>query len=121
VLGERQQWVVPVYQRHYEWETGEDKQLPKLWADLQDQALDRLEKRNPFPHYFGAVIFSEPQNQAFGAVRRRFLVDGQQRIMTFQLVLGAIRETARIYQVMKLVDVVDAYLFNEKSASMIDP
>ena len=34
VLRERQQWVVPVYQRHYEWETGDDKQLPKLWEDL---------------------------------------------------------------------------------------
>jgi len=29
VLGERQQWVVPVYQRHYAWETGEDKATPK--------------------------------------------------------------------------------------------
>ncbi len=120
VLGERQQWVVPVYQRHYEWETGEDRQLPKLWADLQDEALDRLEKRDPFPHYFGAIIFSEPQNQAFGAVRRRFLVDGQQRITTFQLVLAAIREVARQTNVSRLVDVVDAYLFNEKSASMLD-
>ncbi len=26
VLGERQQWVVPVYQRHYEWETEENRQ-----------------------------------------------------------------------------------------------
>ena len=27
VLRERNQWVVPVYQRHYEWETKEDRQL----------------------------------------------------------------------------------------------
>ena len=120
VLGERQQWVVPVYQRHYEWETSEDKQLPKFWDDLQDEAVDRLDKRSPFPHYFGAIIFAEPQNQAFGAVRRRFLVDGQQRITTFQLVLIAIRETARTHEVTRLVDVVNAYLFNEKSASMLD-
>ncbi|MGH9434380.1 MAG: DUF262 domain-containing protein [Terriglobia bacterium] len=120
VLGERQQWVVPVYQRHYEWETEEDRQLPKLWADLQDEAIDRLEKRSPFPHYFGAIIFSEPQQQAFGAVRQRFLVDGQQRITTFQLVLIAIRESARAHQVSRLVDVISAYLFNEKSASMLD-
>jgi uncharacterized protein with ParB-like and HNH nuclease domain len=120
VLGERQQWVVPVYQRHYEWETDEDRQLPKLWADLQDQSVDRLEKRSPFPHYFGAIIFSEPPQQAFGAVRQRFLVDGQQRITTFQLVFIAIRESARNHQVSRLVDVINAYLFNEKSASMLD-
>jgi hypothetical protein len=120
VLGERQQWVVPVYQRHYAWETAEDKQLPKLWADLRDEAIDRLEARDSFPHYFGALIFSEPPNQAYGAVRRRFLVDGQQRITTFQLVLIAIRETSRQHQITRLVDVIDAYLFNEKSTSMLD-
>jgi uncharacterized protein with ParB-like and HNH nuclease domain len=120
VLGERQQWVVPVFQRHYEWETSEDKQLPKLWADLQDEAVERLEEREPFPHYFGAIIFSEPQNQPFGAVRQRLLIDGQQRITTFQLVLTAIRETARNHDTLRLVDVVNAYLFNEQSASMMD-
>ena len=31
VLGQKQHWVVPVYQRHYEWDTAQDKQLPKLW------------------------------------------------------------------------------------------
>lgn len=36
---ERHQWVVPVYQRHYECETGEDRQIPKLWDDLQDEAV----------------------------------------------------------------------------------
>ncbi len=121
VLGERQQWVVPVYQRHYEWETEEDRQIPKLWADLEDEAVDRLENRTALPHYFGAIIFSEPQHQAFGAVRRHFLVDGQQRITTFQLVLAAIREVARKMDVARLVSVVDAYLFNEKGASMLDP
>lgn len=120
VLLERQQWVVPVYQRHYEWETEEDRQLPKLWADLQDEAVDRLEKRTQFPHYFGAIIFSEPQQQPFGTVRQRFLVDGQQRITTFQLVLIALRESARTNEVPRLVDAVNAYLFNEKSASMLD-
>jgi uncharacterized protein with ParB-like and HNH nuclease domain len=112
---------VPVYQCHYESETEQDRQLPKLWADLQDEAVDRLEKRCPFPHYFGALIFSEREQQAFGAVRQRFLVDGQQRITTFQLVLVAIRKSARAHQVSRLVDVINAYLFNEKSASMLDP
>jgi hypothetical protein len=121
VLGERHQWVVPVYQRHYEWETAEDRQIPKFWADLQDEAVDRLEGRSPFPHYFGAIIYSEATNRAFGSVPYRFLVDGQQRITTFQLVLVAIREAARKHGVVRLADVIDAYLFNEKSASMVDP
>jgi len=121
VLGEKQQWVVPVYQRHYEWDTAEDKQLPKLWDDLREEALERLDKRVPFPHYFGAIIYSEPANQPFGAIRKRFLIDGQQRITTFQLVLAAIKEAANEHKIARIVDVVNSYLYNEKSASMQDP
>ena len=121
VLGQRQQWVVPVYQRHYEWETTEDKQLPKLWDDLREEALERLDRKAQLPHYFGAIIYSEPQNQTFGAVPQRFLVDGQQRITTFQLVLAALKEVAREKKVTRLVAAIDAYLFNEKTASMLDP
>jgi uncharacterized protein with ParB-like and HNH nuclease domain len=114
VLGERQQWVVPVYQRHYEWETGEDKQLPKLWEDLREEALERLEERTPLPHYFGAIIYSEPQTQTFGTVPFRFLVDGQQRITTFQLVLAAIKEVARVNKITRLVSAIDRLPFQRE-------
>ena len=121
VLNERQQWVVPVYQRHYGWETDEDKQIPKLWADLQDQALERLEHRTVYQHYFGAIISYETQGQRFGSVRQRFLVDGQQRVTTFQLVLIAIREVSRKREVLHYIDVLNAYLFNDKGPGMLDP
>lgn len=121
VLGQRQQWVVPVYQRHYEWESTPDKQIPKLWEDLRDKAIERLDNRSPFPHYFGAIIYSEPNQQAFGAIQRRFLVDGQQRITSFQLVLAALREVAREHDNQNLVTVANTYLFNEKSDGMKEP
>ncbi len=121
VLGQKQHWVVPVYQRHYEWESTADKQIPKLWGDLRDKALDRLDDRSPFPHYFGAIIYSEPSQQAFGATPRRFLVDGQQRITTFQVVLAALREIAREHDMEQIVEVANTYLFNEKSAGMTEP
>lgn len=121
VLGEKQQWVVPVYQRHYEWETNEDKQIPKLWEDLHDQAEERLDGRQAYPHYFGAIIYSEPSGQRFGTVRKRYLVDGQQRITSFELVLIAIREAARERKIPQIQDVVDAYLFNEVGKGMVDP
>ena len=31
-LKERQQWVVPVYQRHYSWKSDDDEQTPNLWS-----------------------------------------------------------------------------------------
>lgn len=122
VLSQRQQWVVPVYQRHYEWDTGQDKQIPKLWDDLKDKATEFLdEQRTQFPHYFGAIIFSEPPKQPYGVVPQRFLVDGQQRITTFQLTLVAIREVARDYQILRILDAIDAYLYNEKGTGMVKP
>ena len=121
VLGQKQHWVVPVYQRHYEWESVADKQIPKLWGDLRDKALDRLDDRSPFPHYFGAIIYSEPSKQAFGSTPRRFLVDGQQRITTFQIILATLREIAREQGMENVVEVADTYLFNEISAGMTEP
>ena len=121
VLLERQQWVVPVYQRHYEWETGEDKQLPKLWDDLMDKSLESLVGRTPYPHYFGAIIVSAVSNQPPGVVRERYLVDGQQRITTFQLTLATIREVAREHEMPGLVDSIDAYLYNEIGRGMANP
>jgi len=119
VLGQRQQWIVPVYQRHYEWETDTDKQIPKLWDDLRDKTIERLEEdRTPLPHYFGAIIYSEPSKQAFGAVPQRFLVDGQQRITTFQIVLAAIREMAKQKKADHLVEVANTYLFNDENKGM---
>lgn len=120
VLKERQQWVVPVYQRHYSWKSDDDEQIPNLWSDLRDQTLMILEGRKPFPHYFGAIIYSQPMKQPFGAVTQRHLVDGQQRITTFQLVLAALREAARDSGLDK-DDVINAYLFNDISKSMSEP
>ena len=121
VLSEKQQWVVPVYQRHYEWETRDGGQIPKFWEDLRDKAEEILDSRLPLPHYFGAILFSEPASQPFGSVRKRFLVDGQQRITTFTLALIAIREVARDLEIIRTQEVVDAYLFNEMSKGMLDP
>lgn len=121
VLRERQRWCVPVYQRHYEWEIGENGQLHRLWEDLEEKAEEFLAGTAAYPHYIGAIIIAEPPNQAFGTVRQRLLVDGQQRITTFQLVLIAIREIARRRELTALIPVIEAYLFNEVSGGMSQP
>ncbi len=118
---ERQRWCVPVSQRHYAWDTGDDGQLTRLWEDIEEKAEDFLSGGIAYPHYIGAIIVAEPPNQAFGTVRQRLLVDGQQRITTFQLLLIAIREVARDQELEELIPVVDAYLFNEVSGGMSQP
>ena len=121
VLKERQQWVIPVYQRHYAWEIGADKQLPKLCNDICDRALEVLENKKPSPHFVGAIIYSEPKNQPFGTVHKRFLVDGQQRVTTFSLALCALRELAEKYNAKQLVNAINEFVFNAKSDAMVNP
>ncbi len=121
VLKQFQQWVIPVYQRHYSWETKEDKQLPKLWLDIEARANERLAGEDISPHFVGAIIYSEPTNQPFGTVPKRFLVDGQQRISTFSLVLCALREIAEEFEIGQMANAIKVYLFNEVSDAMLEP
>jgi hypothetical protein len=121
VLQERQQWVIPVYQRTYTWDIKPDKQIPKLWEDLKERANDVLQDSKVKPHFFGAIIYSEPSEQPFGTVNKRFLVDGQQRITTFNLAICALREIARDKKFDRLVAAANEYIFNAKSPSMADP
>ena len=85
VLRKPCQWVVPVYQRHYEWETKKnEQQILKLWDDLKYKATEKLNRRSPHPHYFGAIICHGLRNQGFfSSIKRLLLVDGQQRITSF--------------------------------------
>lgn len=122
LLYESKQWVVPVYQRHYEWEMGEGKQLHQFWEDWEEQVEYRLNNRETLPHYFGSLIHSEEsKNRKHGAVRQSYLVDGQQRITTFQLALIAVREVAREFQESALINTIDVYIFNPERPGMIEP
>ena len=38
ILKERQQWVVPVYQRQYAWESGDGQQIDTFWSNILDGA-----------------------------------------------------------------------------------
>jgi uncharacterized protein with ParB-like and HNH nuclease domain len=121
VLQERQQWVIPVYQRHYAWEVRDDKQIPTLWEDLRERAEEKLDGHDIKPHFVGAIIYSQPTDQPFGTVNKRYLVDGQQRITTFNLVLTALRENARVEGCEQISNAIDEYLFNAKSGGMAEP
>jgi len=44
ILKERQQWVVPVYQRQYAWESGDGQQIDTFWSNIPDGASSHLSK-----------------------------------------------------------------------------
>lgn len=123
LMDAQQQWVVPIYQRRYEWETDKGKkQIPGLWDDLRDRANEWLEgaDRTLQPHYVGSMIYAPPVQSRFGEVRQFYIVDGQQRLTTFQLIFAALREVARTNGDQENVDKLDMYIFNKEHAGMKD-
>jgi len=91
VLSARQTFVVPLYQRRFAWQ--EDR-LEPFWSDLTSKATECLDgKSQRYAHYMGALIVL-PRRYEVGRVQALHLVDGQQRITSFQLFLAAIRDLA---------------------------
>src|SRR6056297_3390449 len=92
ILAEGRRFMVPLYQRKYQWH---DTQLIPFWEDVEAKAIEVLEGESRFQHYMGALILSPIGEAAqIGVTPRVQVVDGQQRLTTFQLFLAALREVA---------------------------
>jgi hypothetical protein len=109
VLGDQRRFVVPIYQRQYSW--GEARLKP-FWDDVVSKAEEALEGKPKFSHYMGALILA-PGGDGFtiGATPRVQVVDGQQRLTTFQLFLAALREVGDRMNVPGLGSLVHSYLY----------
>lgn len=120
LLENRQRFCVPIYQRHYVWTR--EKQWEPFWNDVRTKAIERLNGRERrFSHFMGAVVL-----EARGAVSARQVtsfqvVDGQQRLTTFQLYLTAARDYAAQAGFEDTVGLIEGYLFNEKEHLMEEP
>lgn len=68
-------FIIPVYQRNYDWET---EQCKRLMEDLEEVIADNRES-----HFFGSVV-SKAEREV------RVIIDGQQRITTTFLLLAAL-------------------------------
>ena len=88
----KKRYLIPLYQRQYSWRDKHD--LEPLWEDIE-QAVMRIGKDRSqlVPHFMGAIVIS--QIKTFGQQVQAFeVIDGQQRLTTFQLLLAAFRDVA---------------------------
>jgi len=87
----KRRYVIPLFQRQYVWQ--EERQLKPLWDDIMAKAMGRLENKEPRPHFLGAIVLD--QLKTFGdQVPAQIVIDGQQRLTTFQILLAAFRDFA---------------------------
>ena len=79
----------PLFQRPYVWKE-EDNWQP-LWEYIQKAAERRLANQPLRPHFLGNVVLDQARVPT-GAMPTRYIIDGQQRLTTLQLLLAALRD-----------------------------
>ena len=78
--GTSKRYVIPVYQRKYDWKEDNCRQL---YEDLKKIVFDKRDS-----HFFGSIVSSVIGS---GATTEYHIIDGQQRLTTVTLLLLAIR------------------------------
>ena len=88
----KKRFLIPLYQRQYAWDV--NSQIPLLWEDIERIARRIDEDRTSVvPHFMGAMVVS--QVKTYGRQVQAFeVIDGQQRLTTFQILLAALRHAA---------------------------
>ena len=76
IEGKKTRFVIPVYQRNYDWRP---EQCGRLFDDLVEVSKTGREE-----HFFGSIVSQTPRGE-------RVVIDGQQRITTVFLLFAAIR------------------------------
>src|SRR5438874_2587193 len=95
LLQNRWRFCVPIYQRHYVWTR--QKQWEPFWNDVRTKAIERLAGRDRrFSHFMGAVVLEARGGFSATRVPSFQVVDGQQRLSTFEVFLAAARDYANV-------------------------
>lgn len=88
----KKRFLIPLYQRQYAWSVS--SQIPLLWEDIERIARRINDDRmSVVPHFMGAMVIG--QVKTFGKQVQAFeIIDGQQRLTTFQIFMAALRDVA---------------------------
>jgi hypothetical protein len=101
-------YVIPMFQRQYVWR--EEKQLSRLWSDLQAKTTQRLDRKTTSPHFLGAIVIANLPTYG-RQVQAYDVIDGQQRLTTFQILLTAFRDVAKSHN-SEFADELNKYIVN---------
>ena len=87
------QYKIPLFQRHYVWDNNVWR---TLWRDITEkvEANQGLSASSRKRHFTGAIV-TQHLDTIEGEVPKYEVIDGQQRLTTFQIILCAIREICK--------------------------
>jgi uncharacterized protein with ParB-like and HNH nuclease domain len=115
LLDGAKQFIVPVFQRDYSWET---KHCLQLWKDI----IQAGSTQNIKVHFVGSIVYIAAEENS-AKINRWLLIDGQQRLTTVLLLLIALRDfitlkaseglpTAATSMLPTAAEIDDYYLIN---------
>lgn len=115
LFGKDIQCVIPLFQRHYVWD--KEGQWAPLWEDMREKADQRLSEpqRQKFTHFTGAIVIQQNLTH-IGEVEKYEIIDGQQCLTTFQIILCVIRDVCKSYQSDQFENIkaeADRYIRNQ--------
>ena len=119
IFGQEIHYIIPVFQRHYVW--SEDGQWSSLWEDIETHVNKHMHEiqsgqqpqSGQLPHFTGAIVIQQkPSN--INEISAYEIIDGQQRLITFQLILCAIRDVCNELggDFTNIANDAERYIFN---------
>ena len=103
------QFVIPVYQRNYDWTTGQCKQL-------LDDILEVGTSKKMNAHFIGSIVYVHDDVYTASRIKELTVIDGQQRLTTLTLVYLVLHRLAKVIQNVELVnEISETYLINKFS------
>jgi len=103
------QFVIPVYQRNYDWTIGQCKQL-------LDDILEVGTNKNMNAHFIGSIVYVHDDVYQTSRIKELTVIDGQQRLTTLTLIYLVLYRLAKELKDEGLVnEISETYLINKFS------
>lgn len=101
------QFVIPVYQRNYDWTTGQCKQL-------LDDILEVGTNKKMNAHFIGSIVYVHDDVYTSSRIKELTIIDGQQRLTTLTLLYLVLHNLAKDLKDEGLVsEISETYLINK--------
>ena len=103
------QFVIPVYQRNYDWTTGQCKQL-------LDDIIEVGSSKKMNAHFIGTIVYVHDDVYTASRIKELTVIDGQQRLTTLTLIYLVLHRLAKDLKNEELVsEINETYLINKFS------
>lgn len=103
-------YIVPTFQRKYVW--SEEDHWQMLWNDLTQVVENHQEGKEVSPLFLGAIVLDQQPNKT-SKLESREVIDGQQRLITLQVLMSAAQTVANKLEVKDQAKMLEKLIFND--------